>query len=58
MSVEVSCDVVFKEFNGSQEEQVVPSDVGYGEYYQVIKSMGIGDILPCEDHPSQDNPNE
>jgi hypothetical protein len=26
--VEVSCDVVFKEFNGSQEEQVVPSDVG------------------------------
>jgi transposase InsO family protein len=27
--VEVSCDVVFEEFNGSQEEQVVPSDVGY-----------------------------
>jgi hypothetical protein len=27
--VEVSCDVVFEEFNGSQVEQVVPSDVGY-----------------------------
>jgi hypothetical protein len=56
--VKVSCDVVFEEFNGSQEEQVVPSDVGYGESSQVIKSMGIGHILPCEDHPSQDNPNE
>jgi hypothetical protein len=27
--VEVSCDMVFEEFNGSQEKQVVPSDVGY-----------------------------
>jgi hypothetical protein len=50
--------VVFEEFNGSKEEQVVPSDVGYGESSQVIKSMGIGHILPCEDHPSQDNPHE
>jgi hypothetical protein len=56
--VEVSCDVVFEEFNGSQEEQVVPSDVGYGESSQVIKSMGIGHILPCEDFPSQDTPHE
>jgi hypothetical protein len=56
--VEVSCDVVFREFNGSQEEQVVPSDVGYGECSRVIKSMGIGLILPCEDLPSQDTPHE
>jgi hypothetical protein len=50
--------VVLEEFNGSQKEQVVPSDVGYGESSQVIKSMGIGHILPSEDHPSQDNPNK
>jgi hypothetical protein len=47
--VEVSCDVVFEEFNGSQVEQVVPSDVGYEESSQVINSMGVGYILPSED---------
>jgi hypothetical protein len=52
-SVELSRGVVLKEFNGSQEEQVVPSDVGYGEYSQVIKSMCIGYILPCEDHSNE-----
>jgi hypothetical protein len=51
---EVSCDMVFEEFNGSQEEQIVPSDVGYEESSQVIKSMGVGHIFPCED---QDPPN-
>jgi hypothetical protein len=51
-TVEVSCDMLFEEFNGSQEEQVVPSDVGYGESSQVIKSMGIEHILPSKDHPS------
>jgi hypothetical protein len=50
--------VVFEEFNGSQEEQVVPSDVGYEESFQVIKSMGVGHILPCEDPPSQESPHE
>jgi hypothetical protein len=56
--VEVSCDVVFKEFNGSQVEQVVPSDVGYKESSQIIKSMGVDHILPCEDQvlPYQDLP--
>jgi hypothetical protein len=57
-NVEVSCDVVFEEFNGSQEEQVVPSGVGDDESSQLIKTMGIGHILPCEDPPSQDIPNE
>jgi hypothetical protein len=50
--------VAFEEFNGSQEEQVVPSDVGYEESSQVINSMGIGHILPCEDLPCQDFPHE
>jgi hypothetical protein len=52
--------VVFEEFNGSQAEQVVPSDVGYEESSQVIKSMGVGHILPCEDQvlPNQDFPHE
>jgi hypothetical protein len=56
--IEVSCDVVFKEFNGSQVEQVIPSDVGYEESSQVIKSMGVGHILPSEDQvlPKQDLP--
>jgi hypothetical protein len=30
-------------------EQVVPSAVGYEESSQVIKSMGVGLILPSED---------
>jgi hypothetical protein len=52
--------VVFEEFNGSQEEQVVPSDVGYEESSQVIKSMGVCHILPYEDQvlPNQDLPHE
>jgi hypothetical protein len=58
--VEVSCDVVFEEFNGSQVEQVVPSDVGYEESSQVIKSMGVSHILPSEDQvlPYQDLPHK
>jgi hypothetical protein len=50
--------MVFQKLNGPQEEKIVPSDVGYGESSQVIKSMGIGHILPTEDNPSQDNSNE
>jgi hypothetical protein len=41
-------------------EQVVPSDVGYEESSQVIKSMGVGHTLPSEDQvlPNQDLPHE
>jgi hypothetical protein len=46
--------VDFEENNGSQAEQVVPSDVGDGDSSQVIKAMGIGHILPCETHQDQD----
>jgi hypothetical protein len=52
--------VVLEEFHGSQEEQVVPSDVGYEKSSEVIKSMGVGHIFPCEDQdpPNQDFPHE
>ena len=56
--VEVSCDVEFFENNGSQAEQVVPSDVGDGDSSQVIKAMGIGHILPMETHEIVDQAND
>jgi hypothetical protein len=55
--VEVSCDVDFDENNGSQEEQVLPGDVGDEESSQVIRTMGIGHILPCETHHHEDQAN-
>ena len=56
--VEVSRDVEFFENNGSQAEQVVPSDVGDGDSSQVIKAMGIGHILPMETHEVVDQAND
>jgi hypothetical protein len=52
--------VEFDENNGSQAEQVSPSDVGDEESSQVIRTMGIGHILPCEthQHEGQDNNKE
>jgi hypothetical protein len=41
-NVEVSSNMVFEEFNGSQEEQVVSSDIGDEKSSQVIKYMGLG----------------
>jgi hypothetical protein len=47
----------FDENNGSQEEQVLPSDVGDQESSQVIRTMGNGHILPCETHHHEDQAN-
>ncbi|KAK1603795.1 hypothetical protein QYE76_027468 [Lolium multiflorum] len=46
-TIEVSCDVVFLEDNGSQVEQVVPCD---DDPSSAIKHMGIGHIRPMEVH--------
>ncbi|KAK1606599.1 hypothetical protein QYE76_030272 [Lolium multiflorum] len=50
-TIEVSCDVVFLEDNGSQVEQVVPCVAG-NDYdpSSAIKLMGIGHIRPVEVH--------
>ncbi|KAK1685797.1 hypothetical protein QYE76_046645 [Lolium multiflorum] len=50
-TIEVSCDVVFLEDNGSQVEQVVPCVVGNDDDpSSAIKHMGIGHIRPMEVH--------
>ncbi|KAK1651156.1 hypothetical protein QYE76_068961 [Lolium multiflorum] len=50
-AIEVSCDVVFLEDNGSQVEQVVPCVAGNDDYpSSAIKLMGIGHIRPIEVH--------
>ncbi|KAK1604466.1 hypothetical protein QYE76_028139 [Lolium multiflorum] len=49
-AIEVSCDVVFLEDNGSQVEQVVPCAAGDDDPSKVIKLMGIGHIRPTEVH--------
>ena len=46
--VEITCDVTFDETNGSQVEQVDPSDVGDDEPSEAIKRLAIGDIRPRE----------
>ncbi|KAK1605594.1 hypothetical protein QYE76_029267 [Lolium multiflorum] len=49
-AIEVSCDVVFLEDNGSQVEQVVPCVAGNDDPSNAIKLMGIGHIRPTEVH--------
>ncbi|KAK1667194.1 hypothetical protein QYE76_055353 [Lolium multiflorum] len=50
-TIEVSCDVVFLEDNGSQVEQVVPCVAGNDDDpSSAIKYMGIGHIRPMEVH--------
>ncbi|KAK1682427.1 hypothetical protein QYE76_043275 [Lolium multiflorum] len=50
-TIEVSCDVVFLEDNGSQVEQVVPCVAGNSDDpSSAIKHMGIGHIRPMEVH--------
>ncbi|KAK1627475.1 hypothetical protein QYE76_001790 [Lolium multiflorum] len=50
-TIEVSCDVVFLEDNGSQVEQVVPCVAGNDvDPSSAIKHMGIGHIRPMEIH--------
>ncbi|KAK1650213.1 hypothetical protein QYE76_068018 [Lolium multiflorum] len=49
-AIEVSCDVVFLEDNGSQVEQVVPCAAGDDDPSNAIKLMGIGHIRPMEVH--------
>ncbi|KAK1695084.1 hypothetical protein QYE76_011781, partial [Lolium multiflorum] len=50
-AIEVSCDVVFLEDNGSQVEQVVPCVAGNDDDpSSAIKHMGIGHIRPMEVH--------
>ncbi|KAK1612343.1 hypothetical protein QYE76_036016 [Lolium multiflorum] len=50
-TIEVSCDVVFLEDNGSQVEQVVPCVAGNNDDpSSAIKHMGIGHIRPMEVH--------
>ncbi|KAK1627969.1 hypothetical protein QYE76_002284 [Lolium multiflorum] len=50
-TIEVSCDVVFLEDNGSQVEQVVPCVAGNDDDpSSAIKHMGIGHIRPVEVH--------
>ncbi|KAK1645576.1 hypothetical protein QYE76_063381, partial [Lolium multiflorum] len=50
-TIEVSCDVVFLEDNGSQVEQVVPCVAGNDDDpSSAIKHMGIGHIRPMEIH--------
>jgi hypothetical protein len=44
--VKISCDVVFFENNGSQAEQVVPSDVGDEDSSQVSRLWGLGIYFP------------
>jgi hypothetical protein len=50
--------VEFDENNGSQVEQVVQNVVGDADSSQVIRSMGIGNILPMESCQVQAIPNE
>ncbi|KAK1696452.1 hypothetical protein QYE76_013149 [Lolium multiflorum] len=50
-AIEVSCDVVFLEDNGSQVEQVVPCVASNDDDpSSAIKLMGIGHIRPVEVH--------
>ncbi|KAK1693378.1 hypothetical protein QYE76_010075 [Lolium multiflorum] len=50
-TIEVSCDMVFLEDNGSQVEQVVPCVAGNDDdLSSAIKHMGIGHIRPMEVH--------
>ncbi|KAK1617109.1 hypothetical protein QYE76_022626 [Lolium multiflorum] len=49
-AIEVSCDVVFLEDNGSRVEQVVPCVAGNDDPSNDIKLMGIGHIRPTEVH--------
>ncbi|KAK1653507.1 hypothetical protein QYE76_071312 [Lolium multiflorum] len=49
-AIEVSCDMVFLEDNGSQVEQVVPCVAGNDDPSNAIKLMGIGHIRPTEVH--------
>ncbi|KAK1649180.1 hypothetical protein QYE76_066985 [Lolium multiflorum] len=49
-AIEVSCDMVFLEDNGSQVEQIVPSVAGDDDPSNAIKLMGIGHIRPTEVH--------
>ncbi|KAK1628875.1 hypothetical protein QYE76_003190 [Lolium multiflorum] len=49
-AIEVSCDVVFLEDNGSQVEEVVPCAAGDDDPSNAIKLMGIGHIRPTEVH--------
>ena len=46
--IEESMNVEFDEDNGSQAKQIVPSVVGDEAPSQVIRTMGIGHILPQE----------
>ncbi|KAK1670539.1 hypothetical protein QYE76_058698 [Lolium multiflorum] len=50
-TIEVSCDVVFLEDNGSQVEQVVPCAAGDADPSNAIKLMGIGHIRLVEKKP-------
>jgi hypothetical protein len=53
--VEVSCDVVFDETNGSQVEQVDLDEIGDEEALCVaLRNMSIGDVCPKE---SKEPPN-
>ncbi|KAK1617106.1 hypothetical protein QYE76_022623 [Lolium multiflorum] len=50
-AIEVSCDVVFLEDNGSQVEKVIPCVAGNDDDpSNAIKLMGIGHIRPTEVH--------
>jgi hypothetical protein len=47
--VEVSCDIVFDETNGSQVEQVDLDELDYEEAsYVALRNMSIGDVCPKE----------
>ena len=58
--VEVSCDVVFDETNGSQVEQVDLDEIGIEEASCIaLRNMSIGDVCPKESEEppkAQDQP--
>jgi hypothetical protein len=58
--VEVSCDIVFDETNGSQVEQVDLDEIGDDEApYVELRNMSIGDVCPKESEEppqAQDQP--
>jgi hypothetical protein len=56
--VEVSCDIVFDETNGSQVEQVDLDELDDEEAPCIaLRNMSIGDVCPQEpEEPSQDQP--
>ena len=54
--VEITRDITFDESNGSQVEQVNPSDVGDEAPCEAIRNMAIGEIRPQDPTQVQGDP--